>query len=78
MSDEDKPIQPEHVFKKVIWQGTLEMGEALERSTTWTIGGIAAIVGLLLSNLDSVAKIVSLEGVKLSILLFTASLLPEH
>ena len=75
MSDEGNPLQPEHVFKKVIWRGTIEIGEALERSTTWTLGGVAAIVGLLISNLDSVAKIVSLEGIKTSIVLFTASLL---
>ena len=74
-NDEGKAIQPEHIFKRIVWRSSIEMGEALERSTTWTIGGVAAIVGLLVSNLDSVAKIASLEGIKTSIVLFTLSLL---
>jgi len=68
-------MRPEHVFKKVIWRSSVEVGEALERSTTWTIGGVAAIVGLLVSNLDSVAEIASLEAIKAAIVLFTLSLL---
>lgn len=75
MSDEGTVMRPEHVFKKVIWRSTVEVGEALERSTTWTIGGVAAIVVVLVSNLDSVAKIASLEGIKISVVLFTLSLL---
>lgn len=75
MSDEGKTMQPEHVFKKVAWRGTVEIGGALERSTTWTLGGVAAIAGLLVSNLESVAQIVSLTGIRASIILFTASLL---
>lgn len=75
MSDEGKIMGPEHVFKKVIWRSTIEIGDALERSTTWTIGGVAAIVGLLISNLDSVARIASLSGIKASIVLLTLSLL---
>ena len=75
MSDEGKTIQPEHVFKRLIWRSTLASGEALERFTTWTIGGVAAVLGVMVSNVDSVAKIVSLNGIKTSILLFTLSLL---
>jgi hypothetical protein len=75
MSDEGKAIQPEHIFKKFIWRSTLEVGEAMERFTTWTITGIAAVAALVVGNLDSVAKIVSLASVKTSIVLFTFSLL---
>ncbi|MEW6764514.1 MAG: hypothetical protein AB1344_01845 [Pseudomonadota bacterium] len=75
MSNEGTVMRPEHVFKKVIWRSTVEVGEALERSTTWTIGGVAAIVAILISNLDSVAKIASLESIKISVVLFTLSLL---
>lgn len=75
MSDEGTVMRPEHVFKRVVWRSTVEVGEALERSTTWTIGGVAAIVAVLVSNLDSVAKIASLEGIKISVVLFTLSLL---
>jgi len=75
MSDEGTVIRPEQEFKKFVWRSTLEVGEALERSTTWTIGGVAAIETVLVSNLDSVAKIASLEGIKISVVLFTLSLL---
>ncbi len=75
MNDEDKPLKPEHVFKKVIWRSTLSSGTAIEQFTTWTLTGIGAIVGLLISNLDSVSKIVSLTGIKSAIVLFTLSLL---
>lgn len=75
MNDEGKPLLPEHVFKKIIWRSTLTVGGSIEQFTTWTITGIAAIVGLVLSNVDSVAKIVSLEALKSSIILSTLSLL---
>jgi len=75
MSDEDYSIQPEHIFKKVIWRSTLAVGETLEQFTTWTITGIAAILALLVSNLDSVSKIVSAAGLRSAVILFTLSLL---
>jgi len=75
MSDEGTVIRPEHIFKKFIWRNSMEVGDSMEKFTTWTIGGVAAIVGLIISNLDSVAKIVSPEGVKAAILLFTGSLI---
>ena len=75
MSDEGTVMSPEHVFKKMIWRSTVEIGGALERSTTWTIGGVAAIVAVLVSNLESVARITSLGGIKISVILFTFSLL---
>ena len=75
MSDEGTVIRPEHIFKKFIWRSSIEVGDSLEKFTTWTIGGVAAIVGLIVSNLDSVAKIVPLEGIKIAILLLTGSLL---
>ena len=74
-SDEGTPLQPEHVFKKVIWRSTLAAGGGLEQFTTWTLTGIGAIVGLLISNLDSVSKIVSLAGIESALVLFTLSLL---
>jgi len=75
MSDEGKPLQPEHQFKKIIWRSTLAVSGSIEQFTTWTITGITAIVGLVVSNVDSVAMIVSLEALKSSIILFTLSLL---
>jgi len=74
MTDEGQPLKPEHVFKKVIWRGTLEISETMEQATTWSITGIAAIVALFVGNLDSVAQLVAREGLRWSLILFTGSL----
>jgi hypothetical protein len=74
MSDRGNPIQPEHVFKRITWRGVLALGSSLEQATTWTITGLAAITGLFISNLDSISKIVTLDAVKWSLILFTCSL----
>jgi hypothetical protein len=75
MSDEGEAIRPEVIFKKFLWHNTLEAGEAIERFTTWTITGIAVVTGLLIGNLDSVAKIVSLCCIRTAIIMLTISLL---
>jgi hypothetical protein len=75
MSDEGKPLLPEHIFKRIIWRSTLVVSSKIEEFSTWTITGIAGIVGLLVSNIDSVEKIASLKSIKISILCFTLSLL---
>jgi hypothetical protein len=62
MSDEGKVLQPEHIFKKFIWRSSIEIGDPLEKFTTWTIGGVAAIVGLLVSNLDSVGRALAMAS----------------
>lgn len=75
MSDLGKPLRPEHVFKRVLWRSTLGVGATMEQFTTWTITGIAAIVGLFIANLDAVSEIVSLNGIRWSLLLFALSIL---
>ena len=74
MSDEGQLLKPEHVFKKIVWRNTLAMSETIERATTWSITGVAGIVALFISNLDSVSKLVSPRGLRWSLILFTASL----
>lgn len=75
MSDEGKPLSPEHIFKKVIWRSTLAVGAVLEQSTTWTITGVAAILALLISNVDAINKIIPLASLRVALVLFTLSLL---
>ena len=75
MSNEDQSLKPEHMFKKVIWRSTLSLCETMEQGTTWSITGIAAIIGLYLSHLDSVGQLVTRQGVRWSILCFATSLL---
>ena len=75
MSDENGPLLPEHIFKRVAWRGVLSLGASLEQFTTWTITGVAAIVGLMVSNLDSLSNIVAACGIRWSLVLFSMSLL---
>ena len=75
MTDQSKPLQPEQIFKRVMWRSILSIGAALEQSTTWTITGVAAIVGLFISNLDSASKIIAVSGIRWSLILFASSLL---
>ncbi len=46
----------------------------MEQATTWSITGLAAIIGLFISNLDSVGQLVSRQGLRWSLILFTGSL----
>jgi hypothetical protein len=75
MSDEGKPITSEHVFKKFVWRQSIAVGESMERFTTWTITGCAALIALTISNLESINNIASLASLKYSIILFVISLL---
>jgi hypothetical protein len=75
MSDEGKPITAEHVFKRIIWRSVLAIGASMEQFTTWTITGIAGMIGLFMSHLDSVSATVTPEGLRWSLILLAASLL---
>lgn len=68
-------MQPEQDFKKIVWRSIIDSGQSTELYTIWSIGGVAVIVGLLITNLESISKIVPVEGIKISIILFVLSLL---
>jgi len=74
MSDEGKPIKADQIFKKIVWRHTVSLSHAMEQATTWSITGVAAIVGLFISNLDSVGTLVSSIGLRWFLISFTASL----
>ena len=75
MNDEGKPITADQIFKKFLWRHVVSVGEAMEKFTTWTITGTAAIVALLISNIGAVTNIVSSGGIKLAVTLFVVSIL---
>lgn len=74
MSDEGKPLKADQTFKKIVWRHTVSLSHAMEQATTWSITGVAAIVGLFISNLDSVGTLVSSIGLRWFLISFTASL----
>lgn len=74
MSDEGKALTADHIFKKIIWRHTMLLCHAMEQATTWSITGIATIIGLFISNLDSVGSLVNSKGLKWFLITFTASL----
>lgn len=75
MSDEGKPIRADQIFKKIVWRHTVSISHAMEQATTWSITGVAAIVGLFISNLDSARTIVSSVGLRWFLISFTTSLI---
>ena len=75
MSDEGSQMTPEQIFKRFVWRQSIAMGENMEKFTTWTITGCAALVGLIISNLESINEIIPITSLRYSILLFVASLL---
>lgn len=74
MSDEGKPIQPEHIFKKLTWRSIISMSAGMDHATTWSITGLAAVIGLFISKLDSIGQLVTRSGLRWALLFFTASL----
>jgi hypothetical protein len=75
MASTEEPLTNKEIFKRIIWRSSLNTSASLEHATTCTLTGVAATVTLLISNLDSLAKLVSLNGIKAAILLFSLSLL---
>jgi phage shock protein PspC (stress-responsive transcriptional regulator) len=74
MSDKGKQISADQILKKIVWRHTVSLSHTMEQSTTWSITGVAAIVALFISNLDSAATLVSSVGLRWFLISFTASL----
>lgn len=68
MNDDDQ-------LQQLTWRTTVSISGTLEKASTWSIGGVAAISGLIISNLESVGKIVGPTSLKVALLLFTFSIL---
>jgi len=75
MSDEGNVLTPEHVFKRLIWRSVADSSVALEQLATWFVTGIAAILALLLTHIDSVQKVVSSSGLRWGLGLLSVALL---
>jgi hypothetical protein len=75
MSDEGRPMQGVYLLKKFSWRGIVAIGESMEKSTTWSVAGTAAIAGLVISQLASVSIMIPVSRIRLSLLLLTASIL---
>ncbi len=75
MSDFGKPVQPEHLFLKIVWRRIISISKGMEPTTTWTVAGIAAILGFCLGNLESIGEIVSRGGLRWFVILLTVSML---
>ena len=74
MSDEGKPLRADQIFKKIVWRHTVSLSHTMEQATTWSITGVAAIIALFISNLDSVGTLVSSTGLRWFLISFTSSL----
>lgn len=70
-----KHLKPEHQLLRVIYAGVLTVAEPIEAFSVWCITGAAAILALLVVNIDSVSKIISTSGLRWGIVLLTVSML---
>lgn len=68
-------MTPEQELKKLTWRSVISLGESMEKSTTWTLTGVAAIVTLIIGNLESISKLISLMGIKITLACFILSLI---
>lgn len=75
MSDKGNPLSADQIFKKIVWRHTISISHAMEQATTWSLTGVAAIIGLFISNLNSVGTLVSSSGLRWFLISFTASLI---
>jgi len=75
MTENDRPISPEEIFKKVSWRSVISSSNAMEKWVTWTLTGTAAIIALFVANLSSVSEIVSQSGIQWSLFLLALSLI---
>ena len=75
MSDEGNPLSADQIFKRIVWRHTISISHAMEQANTWSLTGVAAIVGLFISNLNSVGTLVSSAGLRWFLISSTASLI---
>ena len=66
---------PEQKFLRTIYVGSLSSVEASETFAAWLLTGVAAMLGLILANAESVAKIISSGALRWGIVLLTISML---
>src|SRR5687767_6521986 len=69
-------LSPEQRYLRTIYLGYLSSSKPLETFVTWVLTGVAAMIALLVSNADSISKIVSHECFRSGMILLTLSLLP--
>ena len=68
-------LKPFDRFLRVLYLGNLSMAEPIEEFATWCITGVAAIVALMLANLEAISKIVGDSSLRWGIVLLTTSIL---
>ncbi len=68
-------MSPEETLKEILWLHLISVGESMEKFTSWTIAGIAGVVVLIIGNVESVTKIISSSGIKVTLTIFIMSLI---
>ncbi len=68
-------LKPEENLLRLVYAGTLSIAQPVEEFAAWCVTGVAAILGLLVANLNSVSKIVSVTGLRWGIIFLVISML---
>lgn len=67
-------LDPVVIIKKVVMRSMLSIGADIDRWVTWSMGAVAAIAALLISNIGSIERVADLCWVKAALLCFVGSL----
>jgi hypothetical protein len=70
-----KHLSAEQHFQRITYLGTLSIAQPAEQFATWLITGTAAILGLIVVNIDSVSNVISNSSLRWGLTLMTLSIL---
>ncbi len=63
------------IFKKLFWRTIVQASDRYEQYISWTITGIAAVLALIIGNIDSIRAIVDQCSLKTALILMTLSII---
>lgn len=70
-----KHLSAEQHFQRITYIGVLSISQPAEQFASWLITGTAAILGLIVVNIDSVSNVISNESLRWGLTLMTLSIL---
>lgn len=75
MKSENEISKAEEILYKIFWRTTVSGVPRLEQMVSWGLGGVGAVIGLLVANIDSISKFVPLGCLRWTIVFLALSFL---
>ena len=74
MAEQQPPINERIAAQRTLLAATRRVGDALPPFSTWLLGGFGAAFALVLVNVDTVSKFISITHIRFGLLLYLGSL----